>query len=132
MNFDMSNFQTLAANLAAEGEVCDLPHAKLSTQTETDTEIAPLIEEVGATSMAEIDRLLAELQAQKIFLQSEGERIERETARYVNLTQMASASVKIIFDTVSGWREAGHPMPEFEITRSPPDDSIGRMARPID
>jgi hypothetical protein len=52
--------------------------------------------------MAEIDRLTAELQAQKIFLQSEGERIQRETARYVNFTQMASASVKIIFDTVSG------------------------------
>jgi len=82
--------------------------------------------------MAEIDRLLAELQAQKIFLQSEGERIERETARYVNLTQMASASVKIIFDTVSGWRQAGHPLREFEITRSPAEDSTGRMERPID
>jgi hypothetical protein len=38
----------------------------------------------------------------------------------VNLTQMASASVRIISDTVSGWREKGHPMPEFEITRSRP------------
>jgi hypothetical protein len=36
----------------------------------------------------------------------------------MNLTQMASASVKIIFDTVSGWRQAGHPMCEFEIMRS--------------
>jgi prophage DNA circulation protein len=79
--------------------------------------------------MAEIDRLTAELQAQKIFLQSEGERIQRETARYVNFTQMASASVKIIFDTVSGWREAGHPMPEFEIMRSSAKDSTGRMER---
>ena len=82
--------------------------------------------------MAEIDRLMAELQAQKIFLQSEGERIQRETARYVNLTQMASASVKIIFDTVSGWRQAGHPMREFEIMRSQAKDSTGRMERPID
>jgi hypothetical protein len=24
---------------------------------------------------------------------------------------MASASVKIISDTVAGWREAGHPLP---------------------
>jgi hypothetical protein len=43
---------------------------------------------------------------------------------------MASASVKIIFDTVSGWRETGDPMPEFEITRSRTDDSAGRMAPP--
>ena len=35
----------------------------------------------------------------------------------MNLTEMASASVKIIFDTVSGWRQAGHPMREFEIMR---------------
>jgi hypothetical protein len=47
----------------------------------------------------------------------------------MNLTQMASASVKIIFDTVSGWREADHPMHnpstarEFEITRSPIEDN---------
>jgi hypothetical protein len=47
----------------------------------------------------------------------------------MNLTQMASASVKIIFDAVSGWREAGHPMGnqstarEFEITRSPVEDN---------
>jgi hypothetical protein len=47
----------------------------------------------------------------------------------MNLTQMASASVKIIFDTVSGWREAGHPMHnqstarEFEITRPPIEDN---------
>jgi hypothetical protein len=49
----------------------------------------------------------------------------------MNLTQMASASVKIIFDTVSGWREAGHPMREFEM-HSPAKDSTGRMERPID
>jgi hypothetical protein len=36
----------------------------------------------------------------------------------MNLTQMASASVKIIFDTVSGWRQAGHPMREFDALRA--------------
>jgi hypothetical protein len=50
----------------------------------------------------------------------------------MNLTQMASASVKIIFDTVSGSRQAGHPMREFEIMRSEPKDSTGRMEHPID
>jgi hypothetical protein len=117
-----------------ESENHDLVHVEASSRlkNETDADIAPLIQKVGATSIAEIERLIGQLQETRNFLQSEAERIEREMARYVNLTQMASASVKIIFDTVSGWREAGHPMPEFEITRSPPDDSIGRMARPID
>jgi hypothetical protein len=44
---------------------------------------------------------------------------------------MASASVKIIFDTVSGWRQAGHPMREFDM-RSQAKDSTGRMEHPID
>src|SRR5262245_28136481 len=35
-------------------------------------------------------------------------RIELNETRYMNLIQMASASVKIIFDTVSGWRPATH------------------------
>jgi hypothetical protein len=47
------------------------------------------------------------MQEEKNFLQSEGERIQRETARSTNLAQTASASVKIIFETVRGWREAG-------------------------
>ena len=91
-------------------------------KTETDADIAPLIRKVGATSIAEIEKLIGELQEAKSFFQSEAERIEQETARYMNLTQMASASVKIIFDTVSGWRQAGHPMREFEVTRSPAKD----------
>jgi hypothetical protein len=44
MKLEMTNFRALAANLVVEGEVCDLTHAEVSTQTETDaTEIAPLI-----------------------------------------------------------------------------------------
>jgi hypothetical protein len=77
-----------------------------------DRDLGESFPKLGATSMAEIEKLIAELQETRNFLESEGERIQRETARYLNLAQMASASVKIIFDTVSGWRETGHPMPE--------------------
>jgi len=103
MEFDMSNFQALAANLVVEGEVCDLAHAKLSTQPEMDTEIAPLIRQVAAPSIAEIDRLIAELQEAKNYLRSEGERIEREIVSYTNLTQMASFTTEMISDAVSQW-----------------------------
>jgi len=109
----------------------DLPHTQAPSKPETgtDADIARLIQSVGATSIAEFEKLIGELQEVKNLLQSEGERIQQETARYMNLTQMASASAKIIFDTFSGWREASHPMRnqstarEFGITRSPADDS---------
>jgi len=87
-----------------ESENRDLVHVEASStpETETDTDIARLIRKVGTPSIAEIEKLIGELQETKNFLQSEGDRIERETARYLKLTRMASASVKIIFDTVSG------------------------------
>ena len=103
MKFEMANFQAVAASLAIEGEVCDLPHAKLWMQAETDAEMAPLIQKLGAASIADIDRLIADLQEAKGHLQSERERIERETVRYTALTQMASTTAKIISDAVSQW-----------------------------
>jgi hypothetical protein len=109
MNFDITNFQTLAANLPVEGEVCDLTHAEVSTQTEINAEIVTLIQQVAATSIAEIDRLVTELQEVKSQLQSKGQRVEREMVRYTKLTQMASFTAKIILDTISQWHPAGNP-----------------------
>ena len=85
MNFDITNFQSLAANLPVEGEVCYLTHAEVSTQTEINTEIAPLIQQVAATSISAIDRLITDLQEVRNHLQSEGERVEREMVRYTKL-----------------------------------------------
>ena len=103
--------RTTQALANIEGETRELVHAgEASTpKSETAVEIAPLVQKVGAISIAEIEKLIGELQEAKDFLQSEGERVQRETERYTNFTQMASASVKIISDTVAGWREAGHP-----------------------
>ena len=103
MNFDVTNFQTLAANLPVEGEVCDLTHAEVSTQTEINAEIVTLIQQVAATSIAEIDRLVTALQEVKSQLQSKGQQVEREMVRYTKLTQMASFTAEMISDAVSQW-----------------------------
>jgi hypothetical protein len=109
-----------------EGETRDLVHSGPPTRkSETDVNIAPLVQKIGATSIAEVEKIIGELQAAKDFLESEGERVQREAERYTTLTQMASASVKIISDTVAGWREAGHPLrdnsrsSQFDLTLSP-------------
>ena len=54
--------------------------------------------------------MIGELQQAKGYLQSEGERIEREAVGYVQLSQTALESVKIISETVGEWRKAGHPV----------------------
>ena len=131
MKFEMSSFQAVVANLPVEGEVCDIPSVKLSRQPGTDTEIAPLIEKVGATSIAEIDGLLAELQEVKGYLQSERARIEREALTYTNLAQMASATVKIISDAVSQWHPARNQQKTVasEVTAASTEDNIGAFRK---
>jgi hypothetical protein len=77
--------------------------------------------------------MIGELQAAKDFLESEGDRVQREAQQYTTLTQMASASMKIISDTVAGWREAGHPLrdhsrsSQFDLTLSPAEDDSTRV-----
>ena len=101
MKPEMTDFHAFAANLIAEGEVCDLPHAK--PMQAAHEKMVPLIRELEATPTAEIERLIAELQEAKDHLQSERERIERETSRYTSLTQMASTTARIISDAVAQW-----------------------------
>ena len=59
----------------------------------------------GAASIADIDKLMAELQTARDFLQSEAERVRRMNARYAHLAQTASASVKVIAESLGRWRD---------------------------
>ena len=54
----------------------------------------------GAAPVADIEKLMAELQIARDYLQAEGERMHRLTTRYAHLTQTASASVKIIAESL--------------------------------
>jgi hypothetical protein len=127
MKLEIANFQALAANLVAEGEVCDLADETSSTQIETYPEIAPLIPKLGAKSIDEIDRLMAKVRDAKNYLQSEGERIEQETVRYANLTQLASVTAKIVLDAISQWHPARDQQKSnaAEVSATSPEDSIG-------
>ena len=127
MKLEITNFQAVAASLSVEGEVCNLPNAKLWMQAKTDTEMAPVIQKIGATSIAEIDRLIVELQEANDHLQSEKERIEREVIRYTTLTQMASTTAKIISDAVSQWHPARNERKSntSEAVATSPQDDIG-------
>jgi hypothetical protein len=112
----------------------DIIESETRDKSATDVEIAPLVEKVGAKSLAEIEKMIGELQQAKDFLQSEGERVQRETEQYTTLTQMASASVKIISDTVARWREAGQPLRSHsrssQLTPSSAENDLGSVCVP--
>jgi hypothetical protein len=89
------------------------PTKQPSNETEADVpnqEITQLIKQVVSPSTVEWERVISELQQARAYLDSEGERIERETQRYLQLSQTTVESGKIISDAVSEWRKAGHPV----------------------
>jgi hypothetical protein len=105
MQPEMTKFQGFATSLAVEGEVCDLPNANVWMQAAHAGPV-PLIQELGASSTSEIERLITELQEAKNHLESERERIERETLGYTRLAEMASTTAQVISDAVSQWHPA--------------------------
>ena len=119
---DRSPDEALAATTAVEGELREFvrrdlaPARKFRFETYGDdsaSEVASLISRMAGTSVAEIDKLLDELQSVRDYLQAEGERVEREAARYAQVSQTALASVRIITDSMGAWRGgAGAPRGE--------------------
>ncbi len=91
----------------------DLPAPESTADAGADPagdRFASLIQDIAATPIEELERLIGQLQEARAYLQAEGERVERETVGYVQLSQTALELVKIISETVGEWRKAGHPV----------------------
>jgi hypothetical protein len=71
--------------------------------------INSVIERVSGASVAEIDRVIAELTRVRDMLRSEGERVQREVAGYASLSQAAMTSMKNIADSVVQWKSQTPP-----------------------
>jgi hypothetical protein len=78
----------------------ELPVAKQSNAAEPGDDIVAF----GDTSIGEIEKLMEELRVARDYLRSEGERVKQINARYAHLTRTASASVKIISESMGKWR----------------------------
>jgi hypothetical protein len=106
----------LAETTLIEGEIPDpfglesiRPTKQPSNETEADVpnqEITELIKQVVSPSTVELERVISELQQARAYLDSEGERIERETQRYLQLSQTTVESVKIISDAFAAMSSA--------------------------
>jgi hypothetical protein len=74
----------------------------------------------GAASIADIEKLMAELQAARDYLQAEGERVRRACANYAHLAQAASASARVIAESIGKWRipgqASGHEHPTASVS----------------
>lgn len=79
-----------------------------NAQAESDN-LNSLLERVSGATVAEIDRLIGELQTIRSLLQSEGERVRREITGYAGLSQSAVATMKVINETLTQLRPSTLP-----------------------
>ena len=97
---------------AVEGEMRDLVRgvaAARKSAAETGSGAAdgvlPVIARIAAASLEEIDKLIGDLQDSRNYLQAEAERIQREAARYSELSDNALQAAKIITQHLGSWRK---------------------------
>ena len=69
-------------------------------------QVNSLIQRVAGASVLEIEKLISERQGLRDCLRSEGDRVQREIAGYVQLSDAAMKSTKIIADSVTQWKGA--------------------------
>jgi hypothetical protein len=69
------------------------------------TNLNSLIQRVSGTSVLEIEKLIAELQTLRDYLQNEGQRVQREITEYAHMSQAATKSTKIIAESLAQWKQ---------------------------
>src|SRR5881396_701531 len=79
--------------------------APLEPNTEaTVNNVNSLIQRVAGTSLAEIEKLISELESLRDLLHAEGQRVQREISGYAQLSQAAMKSTRMIADNVAQWK----------------------------
>ena len=83
------------------------PHAPVADSSEaTVNSVNSLIQRVAGTSLAEIEKLISELESLRDLLHAEGQRVQREISGYAQLSQAAMKSTRMIADNVTQWKRA--------------------------
>jgi len=72
----------------------------------TVNNVNSLIQRVAGTSLAEIEKLIAELESLRDLLHAEGQRVQREISGYAQLSTAAMKSTRMIADNVTQWKRA--------------------------
>jgi hypothetical protein len=85
------------------------PATETALEPSTDatvTNVNSLIQRVAGTSLAEIEKLIGELESLRDLLHAEGQRVQREISGYAQLSQAAMKSTRMIADNVAQWKRA--------------------------
>jgi hypothetical protein len=86
--------------------------ASQGLEPENTSQVVPdvnsLIQRVAGVSLSPLENVISDLQQLHDFLHNEGERIQREISDYLQLSQTAMGSTKMIADNIVLWKETAH------------------------
>src|SRR5207244_11882589 len=86
----------------------DVPELRKSQSEDGELGVSSLnalIQRVSGTSVMEIEKLIAELQTLRDYLQNEGQRVQREITEYAHMSQAATKSTRIIAESLAQWKQ---------------------------
>jgi len=104
-----------SAERSVEGELREFVSrdvvTKLGRQPDNESDVAAsninsVLQRASATTVHEIDKLIAELEALRDKLHSEGARVQREITQFATFTQATLQSTKIIAESLMQWQQA--------------------------
>ena len=104
---DVAYLRRPATTTGAVSTASGTTETALEPSTEaTVNNVNSLIQRVAGTSLAEIEKLIAELESLRDLLHAEGQRVQREISGYAQLSQAAMKSTRMIADNVTQWKRA--------------------------
>jgi hypothetical protein len=102
---DIAYLRRPAANSPEAAPQAPMPALEPSAEA-TVNSVNSLIQRVAGTSLAEIEKLISELESLRDLLHAEGQRVQREISGYAQLSQAAMKSTRMIADNVTQWKRA--------------------------
>ncbi len=96
---DVAHLGRPASSLPGSAEPVLEPSPEAAVNT-----VNSLIQRVAATSIAETENLISELESLRELLHAEGQRVQREISGYAQLSQAAIKSTRMIADNVTQWK----------------------------
>jgi hypothetical protein len=83
----------------------DATAPRLKQGTDNELDVGSLVQKASATSVREVEKLIAELQLLRGKLQNETARVQREMVEYAALLRDARKSIDTISDSLSFWKK---------------------------
>jgi hypothetical protein len=113
-------------------------NAAQDLEPENTTQLVPdvnsLIQRVAGVSLSPLQNVISDLQQLHDFLHNEGERIRRDISDYLQLSETAMGSTKVIADNILIWKETAHSATRTREKRSAatePADFVAPAPSPL-